>query len=119
MGSELDNANPTILNISELPSHRQRRGLGSDGPKKEGIQEILMAKPSYALDPFYMSDSSDGDSDDSTLEPIDKQEIYGEINTFSLAQVEPQPFFLFYLLCQVLLACALTYMLQSNLRLAL
>lgn len=39
----------------------------------------MMAKPSYGLDPFYLSDFSDTDSDDSTVEPIDEQEIYGEI----------------------------------------
>lgn len=37
-----------------------------------------MAKPSYALDPYYMSEFSDTDSDDSTVEPIDEQEIYGK-----------------------------------------
>lgn len=36
-----------------------------------------MEQPGYALDPFYLSDYSDTDSDDS--EPIDEQEIYGEI----------------------------------------
>lgn len=40
-----------------------------------------MAKPSYAIDPFYMSDFSDTDSDDSGVEPIDEQEIYGELQT--------------------------------------
>ena len=51
-----------------------------------------MATPSYAvLDPFYMSDSSsDADSDDSTLEPIDKQEIYGK----TYLQISPCPLFL-------------------------
>jgi hypothetical protein len=80
MGSvELDNANPTILSISELPSHRQRRKGGEDSPtKKHGIRDILMAKPTYTMDPFYLSDFSDTDSDDSTVEPIDEQEIYGE-----------------------------------------
>ncbi len=38
-----------------------------------------MAKPSYALDPFYLSDLSDSDSDDSSVEPIDEQEIYGKL----------------------------------------
>jgi cytosolic iron-sulfur assembly component 2 len=37
---------------------------------------LTATKPSY--DPFYMSESeSDTDSDDSTVEPIDEQEIYG------------------------------------------
>ncbi|KAK0118102.1 hypothetical protein ONS95_012407 [Cadophora gregata] len=72
----LDNANPTILSESELPTHRQRRRNRGDGTKKSGIRELLMAKPTYALDPFYMSDFSDTDSDDSSVEPIDEQEIY-------------------------------------------
>jgi hypothetical protein len=77
---QLDNANPTILSASDLPSHRQRRkGRDDTSSKKLGIRDLLMAKPSYALDPFYLSDFSDSDSDDSTVEPIDEQEIYGEI----------------------------------------
>lgn len=81
MGSvELDNANPTILSVSELPTHRQRRKARGDGSNKQGIQELLMAKPSYAMDPFYLSDFSDTDSDDSSVEPIDEQEIYGEFS---------------------------------------
>ena len=85
MGSvQLDNANPTILSASDLPSHRQRR-KGQDEPsKKHGVRDVLMAKPSYALDPFYLSDFSDTDSDDSTVEPIDEQEIYGEIFRYCL-----------------------------------
>jgi len=74
----LDNANPTVLSEAELSSHRQRRRTRTDTPKKSGIRDLLMAKPSYALDPFYMSDFSDDDSDDSSVEPIDEQEIYGE-----------------------------------------
>ncbi|PSS08819.1 hypothetical protein M430DRAFT_37550 [Amorphotheca resinae ATCC 22711] len=86
MGSakELDNANPTILSASELQSQRQRRKGRDASAKEEGIREILMAKPSYALDPFYLSEYSDTDSDDdSTLEPIDEQEIYDLIAPIS------------------------------------
>ncbi|KAK0123173.1 hypothetical protein ONS96_010172 [Cadophora gregata f. sp. sojae] len=79
----LDNANPTILSESELPTHRQRRRNRGDGTKKSGIRELLMAKPTYALDPFYMSDFSDTDSDDSSVEPIDEQEIYDLIAPIS------------------------------------
>jgi hypothetical protein len=80
MGSvELDNANPTILSVSELPSHRQRRRQKEDSSNKHGIHDLLMGKPSYALDPFYMSDFSDTDSDDSSVEPIDVHEIYGKL----------------------------------------
>ena len=73
----LDNANPTILSESELPSHRQRRRGNDAGPKKQSLRDVLIAKPSFEMDPFYMSEFSDTDSDDSTMEPIDEQEIYG------------------------------------------
>lgn len=73
---ELDNANPTVLSASELPTRRPRRDR--DVPSKvDGIRAILMADPSDSLDPFYLSDFSDTDSDDSTIQPIDEQEIYG------------------------------------------
>lgn len=42
-----------------------------------------MDTPSYALDPFYMSDYSDTDSDDSSGEPIDVREIYDLIAPIS------------------------------------
>ena len=76
--AQLDNANPTILSVSELPRHRRsRQDRGSPYPKS-GIEEVLTAKPGYVMDPFFMSDFSDTESDDSTAEPIDEQEIYGE-----------------------------------------
>lgn len=79
MGSvALDNANPTILNISELPSHGHRRRQNEGSANKDGIRDLLMSKPSYSLDPFYMSDFSDTDSEDSSVEPIDVHEIYGQ-----------------------------------------
>lgn len=76
--AELDNANPTIISISDLPSHRQRRTLKSDDTTTHSIRELLLAKPQYSLDPYYMSDSEDTDSDDTAGDPIDEQEIYGE-----------------------------------------
>ncbi|RDW87691.1 FAM96B-like protein [Coleophoma crateriformis] len=82
-GREMDNANPTILSISELPSRRRKDKDGVDGPEDFGIQAIMMAKPSYAMDPFYLSDYSDTDSDDSSLEPIDEQEVYDLIAPIS------------------------------------
>ncbi|KAH6669364.1 hypothetical protein B0J14DRAFT_117838 [Halenospora varia] len=83
MGSVLDNANPTILSASELPSHRQQRKLKDESSGKHGIRDLLVGKTSYAIDPFYMSDFSDTDSDDSTMEPIDEQEIYDLIAPIS------------------------------------
>ncbi|KAG9245734.1 hypothetical protein BJ878DRAFT_500204 [Calycina marina] len=72
----LDNANPTILSESELPSHRRRRRGHDADSKKQSLRNVLAAKPTFEMDPFYMSEFSDTDSDDSTLEPIDEQEIY-------------------------------------------
>jgi hypothetical protein len=77
----LDNANPTILSSSELPTHRQRRKARDESSKEHGLREVLMGKSSYTMDPFYMSDFSDSDSDDSNVEPIDEQEIYGSYLT--------------------------------------
>ncbi|KAL3423438.1 MIP18 family protein [Phlyctema vagabunda] len=77
-----DNENPTILNVSELPS-RRRKSRDASEHQKSGISDILMAKPSYAMDPFYLSEYSESDSDDSSFEPIDEQEIYDLIAPIS------------------------------------
>lgn len=74
---ELDNANPTVLSASELPTRRPRKDRDASS-KVDGIRAILMANPGDTLDPFYLSDFSDTDSDDSSIQPIDEQEIYGK-----------------------------------------
>lgn len=77
----LDNATPTILSASELPSHRQKRAKKEASHKESLVRDLFMARESYtALDPYYMSDS-DTESDDSNVEAIDEQEIYGEYTT--------------------------------------
>ncbi|CAD6442272.1 a7c98ac4-2a4a-4537-bcd2-eba69ce3a72c [Sclerotinia trifoliorum] len=81
-GDNIQNANPTILDVSEISRRREKRRVRDYSAKKHGIESILMAKPSYALDPFYLSDLSE-DSDDSGLEPIDEQEIYDLIAPIS------------------------------------
>ncbi|TAQ84733.1 hypothetical protein B7494_g6939 [Chlorociboria aeruginascens] len=73
----LDNANPTILSVSELPSRRQGRKARDKSGSTNIIRDLALAKPAYMMDPFYMSEFSDSDSDESTVEPIDEQEIYG------------------------------------------
>ncbi|ESZ91043.1 hypothetical protein SBOR_8562 [Sclerotinia borealis F-4128] len=83
MEPEIQNANPTILDVSDISRRREKRKVRDYSAKKHGIQSILMAKPSYTMDPFYMSDFSDEDSDDSGLEPIDEQEIYDLIAPIS------------------------------------
>jgi hypothetical protein len=87
----LDNANPTILSASELATHRQRRKARDESSKKHSLREVLLGKSSYTMDPFYTSDFSDSDSDDSNMEPIDEQEIYG-LSFTVLSLVSPNPF---------------------------
>jgi hypothetical protein len=97
MGAQLDNANPTILSASDLPSHRQKRKGRDATSRGHGLRDVLMAKPIYGHDPFYLPDFSDTDSDDSTVEPIDEQEIYGEVFQYSAVRRTCLPFLLTYL----------------------
>ena len=83
----LENANPTILTQAQLPSRKQRKlGASSRGPHQK-YDEIISLKRSAA--PWRSSSLSseedeldDGDDgEDYTEEPIDEQEIYGELMT--------------------------------------
>ena len=70
-----DNANPTILNPSDLPSRRrgstaERRNDGSD------LFDHLVPRYNYLSDPFDEPTSA-GESDDDVVDNIDEQEIYG------------------------------------------
>lgn len=71
------NANPTILNASDLPTRRQVQRKKVASPLTSGLV------PAYAQDPFasHKAEFSDSDEseDDSVVEPIDEQEIYGEL----------------------------------------
>ncbi|RFU28354.1 hypothetical protein B7463_g7977, partial [Scytalidium lignicola] len=78
----LDNANPTVLSVTELTSRRRRSSQRPPSPSKGGIEDLLMPIQSYSIDPFYKSDFSDTDSD-SGEEPIDEQEIYDLIAPIS------------------------------------
>ncbi|KUJ24107.1 uncharacterized protein LY89DRAFT_692911 [Mollisia scopiformis] len=71
----LDNENPTILSVSELPTRRDRRQR-KDQPKKDSIRDKLYGTPDWEMNPYYTLAYSDADSDDTNLEPIDEQEIY-------------------------------------------
>lgn len=75
---ETQNANPTILSISDLPSRRKEQKKTSPSGLLTGLV------PAYTKDPFAThtgaeSSSSDQDEseDDSVVERIDEQEIYG------------------------------------------
>lgn len=77
---EKDNANPTILNTSQLPTRQRKKGRRVQKGSRSGINDI-MRKPQYLSDPFYdISWSDDTESDDEfTAEPIDEQEVYGKV----------------------------------------
>jgi metal-sulfur cluster biosynthetic enzyme len=80
----LDNANPTILSASQLPT-RQKRSLPRKGPESK-YSDIIFSKPSYLSRPFCASDPSWPDAlaaDDFSVEPIDEQEIYDLISSIS------------------------------------
>ncbi|KAI1251746.1 hypothetical protein MGN70_006315 [Eutypa lata] len=78
---EKDNANPTILNTSQLPTRQNKR---KTIPQKVTTNEFEVI-PSYLSKPFsdnLWSDDTDA-SDDFTAEPIDEQEIFDLISTIS------------------------------------
>ena len=78
------NANPTILNASDLPTRRRR--ASSDKLAQNGPGIFSYPSPAYSDDPFSQATSSKAESDsdsDSIVEPIDEQEIYDLISTIS------------------------------------
>ncbi|KAI0151546.1 FAM96B protein [Xylariaceae sp. FL1272] len=76
-----DNANPTVLNISELPT---RRNQTNEKPHAKINSEFShLIKPiDYLKDLRWSSDDAASD-DEFTIEPIDEQEIYDLISTIS------------------------------------
>ncbi|KAI4870271.1 hypothetical protein F4820DRAFT_289962 [Hypoxylon rubiginosum] len=81
---EKDNANPTILNTSQLPTRKGKRGRKVQRGAASRIADV-MRKPQHLSDPFYdISWSDDTESDDEfTAEPIDEQEVYDLISSIS------------------------------------
>jgi hypothetical protein len=75
-----DNANPTILNPSDLPSRRNEAAAKRRDDGGTGLFDSLIPSYSYLSDPFdeslLSSDASDSGADDA-VEVIDEQEIYG------------------------------------------
>lgn len=71
------NANPTIRNVSDLPS-RQGRPSNEVAPKASLVFLTSTIPPSaYTPDPFEPSSDSGNSDEDDAVEPIDEQEIYG------------------------------------------
>lgn len=83
---ELDNANPTILSLSSLPTRGQEQAVPRRGPESK-YDDVLFPKHASSWDPSgnvssWPSDPEEDDDDDDDVgefyeEPIDQQEIYG------------------------------------------
>ncbi|KAI1375379.1 hypothetical protein F4677DRAFT_422653 [Hypoxylon crocopeplum] len=82
---EKDNANPTILNTSQLPTRQRKKGRKVQKGSTESKISDIMRKPQYLSDPFYhVAWSDDTETDDEfSAEPIDEQEVYDLISTIS------------------------------------
>lgn len=77
----MDNANPTVLNASELPT---RRGKSYDAPAKQEFDSImsLMQPTTNPAMQIYLDGEEplSGSDNDEEEEPIDEQEIFGMYN---------------------------------------
>ncbi|KAK0630160.1 hypothetical protein B0T17DRAFT_486228 [Bombardia bombarda] len=90
--SDLDNANPTIFDVSQLPSRSQKKRSVRQGPDSK-YDSILFPKHAWPwagskTTSTWPSDEEDDDGDDLrddnfVEEPIDQQEIYDLISTIS------------------------------------
>ena len=76
MEADKDNANPTILNQSDLPSRRRVSATKKREDGGTGLFDNLIPAYTYLNDPFDQPASS-SESEDDSVEDIDEQEIYG------------------------------------------
>ncbi|TKA70265.1 hypothetical protein B0A49_05070 [Cryomyces minteri] len=89
MDPDKDNANPTILLASDLPSRRPSNPSSTSKPRADGstgLFDALIPSYTYLNDPFAprSPSSSEADSDDENVfEEIDEQEVYDLISTIS------------------------------------
>lgn len=79
----IDNANPTILNPSDLPSRRSDSTVKSRDDGGTGLFDGLIPRYSYLSDPFNEPLSASSSDDEGAVERIDEQEIYDLISTIS------------------------------------
>jgi hypothetical protein len=77
-----DNANPTILNASDLPSRRREAPVRRRDDGGTGLFDDLIPPYNYLNDAFDQTLSS-SDSDDDAVEHIDEQEVYGQYGASS------------------------------------
>ncbi|KAK4149126.1 hypothetical protein C8A00DRAFT_47197 [Chaetomidium leptoderma] len=78
MERDLDNANPTILNVSQLPS-RTRKGIAARHGPDSRCDSVVYPKSHWPYGSSSSSDEGDGDGE----EPVDEQDIYDLISTIS------------------------------------
>ena len=78
--SEILNANPTIRNVSDLPSRRREGTIRSSSKTPQGLFASTIPASAHLPDPFspHHLDSDISDEEDDEIEPIDEQEIYGK-----------------------------------------
>ena len=85
MDDNKDNANPTILNPSDLPSRRGDSGLKKRPTGGAGLFDgLVSAHPTYD-EGYHTGSSSDlsSDSEEEEAEEIDEQEVFDLISTIS------------------------------------
>ncbi|KAK4097918.1 hypothetical protein N658DRAFT_499911 [Parathielavia hyrcaniae] len=78
MERDLDNANPTILSVSQLPS-RSRKGTAARHGPDSTCHGIIYPQHHW---PYGSSPSSDED-EDYNEDPMDEQDVYDLISTIS------------------------------------
>lgn len=84
MDPDKENANPTILNPSDLPKRRRESTVKKRPDGGTGLFDNLVPAYGYPYDPFDPpSSSSEVGSDDGVIEEIDEQEIYDLISNIS------------------------------------
>ncbi len=85
----MDNANPIVLNVADLPTRRGKGGPGSKKTAGSEIQQLMQAKSHYIMQDPDLSDPELelGSDEDTAVEPIDEQEIYGK----SMLNASPLP----------------------------
>lgn len=73
----IENANPTIINVDELPTRRGKpKALQKEG---HSILSLLAPTPNPALQIYLDGEEPlSGDEGELAEEPIDEQEIYGK-----------------------------------------
>lgn len=73
---DVQNANPTILNPSDLPTRRQTNEVKARADGGTGLFDDLIPSNGYESD-ISRSEASSDEEDSDEIEEIDAQEIYG------------------------------------------